>query len=343
MFIIVLNHYVSRRGIVEVYDGFNFNNNAGHLFRSTGYPALVAFVLISGYFMAGDGKFRSGRILAVLVQVVAFSLVSLVIAVSVLGIRLDADKVIKSVIPYLYGYDAYWFVGPYLGMCMLAPFMDMLMDSLDIRQYSLFLLMSVILVFLIPTYRAFSMSNEKNGILTFMVVYMIAGFIKKFRLEDEFSKTKLVLVITGFLVLSYSMYPLGHLLKAELYNNIILDMNNMFSLVIGVCFFLLFLKIHVNTNRFINYIAGTTFGIYLFHENFILREWIWGTAVDRAAYYGSSKFLLHCFLTVSALFMAGVIFDIIIGYMIKPVLGSGKINALCSWIDQKFNSSFKTA
>lgn len=343
MALIVLNHYVSRRGIVETYNVFNFNNNIGHFFRSTGYPALVAFVLISGYFMAGDGKFRSKRIASVLVQVVAFSLVSLLIAVSVLGIRCDADKVIKSVIPYMYGYDAYWFVGPYLGMCLLAPFMDMLMNSLDIKGFKLFLLISVVLVFVIPTYREFSMSNEKNGILTFVVIYTIAGFIKRFRLEDTVTVTKLLVIITGFLALSYSTYPLGHLLNIELYNNIVLDMNNIFSLVLGVGFFLLFLKIHVNTNRFINFVAGTTFGIYLFHENFILREWIWGTAVNRTAYYGSSLFPVHCFFTVAVLFITGICFDIFIGYIIRPVLNSVKLNGLCGRIDEKINSSFQPA
>ena len=120
MAIIVLNHYISRGGIVESFHVFNLNNNIGHLFRSTGYPALAAFVLISGYFMAGDGRFKTKRIVSLLVQVVAFTLVCLLIGIYVLQIRGNADLVIRSFFPYLYGYEAYWFVGPYLGMCLLT-------------------------------------------------------------------------------------------------------------------------------------------------------------------------------------------------------------------------------
>ena len=340
MAIIVLNHYVSRRGIVETYDVFNLNNNIGHLFRSTGYPALVSFVLISGYFMAGEGKFKTKRIVSLLVQVVAFTLICLLIGEFVLHIPLNADMIIKSVIPYLYGYDTYWFVGPYLGMCLLAPFMDLFINSTNIRQYKLFLLLSIILVFGISTYRPFSMSNERNGILTFVILYAIAGFIKKYKSENEISKSKLLVIITGLWALSYSTYPIGHLLNFELFNNMILDMNNIFSLVIGVSFFLLFLKIDISTNRFINYIAGSTFGVYLFHENFILREWIWGTAVQREAYYSSPLFVVHCFLTVLVIFIVGICFDIIVGYLIKPVLNSAKVNNICTGIDGRINISF---
>ncbi|HPS86337.1 MAG TPA: acyltransferase [Spirochaetota bacterium] len=343
MAVIVLNHYVSRRGIVETFDVFNFNNNIAHFFRSTGYPGLVAFVLISGYFMAGEGKFKTRRIVSLLVQVVAFTLICLLIGLFVLRIPCNGDMVIKSLIPYLYGYDAYWFVGPYLGMCLLAPFMDLLMDTCNIRQHKLFLLLSIILVFGISTNRSFSMSNERNGVLTFVILYTIAGYIKKYHLEDTITKSKLLIIMMSFWVLSYSTYPLGHLLKIELFNNMVLDMNNIFSLVIGVSFFMLFLKISINTNRVINYIAGTTFGIYLFHENFILREWIWGVAVNREAYYNSPLFVLHCFLTVSALFVIGMCFDIIISYIIKPVLNSAKVNNLCAGIDERINSSFLTA
>ena len=341
MAIIVLNHYISRQGIVESYTVFNFNNNIAHLFRSTGYPALVAFVLISGYFMAGDGRFKAKRIFSLLVQVVAFSLICLVIGAFALQIRIDSGMVIKSFIPYLYGYDAYWFVGPYLGMCLLAPFMELLIEKCNMRQHQLFLLFSIILVFVIPTNRFFSMANERNGILTFLVIYAVAAYIKKYQLQDNITKLKLLLILSGSLLLSYSTYPLGHYLNVELFNVMVLDMNNIFSLVIGVSFFMLFLKISINTNRVINYVAGTTFGIYLFHDNFILRDWIWGYAVNREVYYDSPQFLAHCFLIVSVLFIMGMIADIIIGYLIKPVLNSAKVNEICTGIDERVNSSFR--
>ncbi len=340
MAIIVLNHYVSRRGIVETYDVFNFNNNIAHLFRSTGYPALVAFVLISGYFMAGEGKFKTKRIVSLLIQVVAFSLLSLLAGIYVLHIRRDAGMVIRSFIPFMYGYEAYWFVGPYLGMCLLAPFMDLLMERCNEGQHKLFLLLSIILVFGISTNRAFSMSNERNGILTFLILYTIAGYIKKYHPEDRITKSGLLITITGFWALSYSTYPIGHFLNIELFNNMVLDMNNIFSLVLGVSLFLLFLKISINTNRLINYIAGSTFGVYLFHENFILREWIWGVAVNRGAYYNSHFFLVHCFLTVAALFITGVCFDIIISYLIKPAINSATVDTFCDGLDERINSSF---
>lgn len=341
MAVIVLNHYVSRSGIVETFGIFNFNNNIAHLFRSTGYPCLVTFVLISGYFMAGEGIFKARRIIAVLIQVTAFSLILLLIGMFVLQIRCDSGMVIRSFIPYLYGYDAYWFVGPYLAMCLLAPFMDMLMDKLNMGQHKMFLLLSILIVFIIPTNRFFSMANERNGVLTFLIIYTIAGYIKKYNLESKISGSKLLVIIMGFLAFSYSTYPLGHLLKVELYNIMVLDMNNIFSLVIGVGVFLLFLKIPINTNRVINYFAGSMFGVYLFHDNFILRDWIWGFAVNRSAYYTSHLFLVHCFLTVLVLFTLGICFDIIISFLIKPVINSAVVNKLSVRIDERVNSSFR--
>jgi len=340
MALIVLNHYISRGGIVESYTVFNFNNNIAHLFRSTGYPALVAFVLISGYFMAGSGRFRTKRIVSLLVQVVAFTLICLVTGVFLLNIKVDSGMIVRSIFPYLYGYDAYWFVGPYLVMCLLAPFMDILMEKFNPGQHKLFLLLSIIIVFIIPTNKNFTMTTERNGIMTFLVIYAIAGYIKKYQLEKTMGSKKLFLIMTGTMALSYLTYPAGHFSGVELYNLTVLDMNNTFALVIGVSFFMLFLKIQVNTNRFINYIAGTTFGIYLFHDNFLLRDWIWGYYVNRQAYYDSNLFLAHCFAVVSALFILGIIFDIITGYLLKPILNSSKIDRACTEIDGKVNRSF---
>ncbi len=340
MVIIVLNHYVSRKGIVESFDVFNINNNLGHFFRSSGYPGLLAFVLISGYFMAGDGKFKTKRIFSLIIQIVAFTLLSLFIAIFILNIQCTTNMVIKSFIPFMFGYGAYWFIGPYLQMCLLAPFIDFFINSINIRQYKAFLMISILFVFIIPTNKFFTMSNENDGVLTFLIIYTIAGYIKKYELHNKITKSKLLIIIMSFWLLSYSTYPMGHLLKIELFNVMVLGMNNIFSLVIGISLFLLFLKISVNPNRVINYIAGSTFGVYLFHENFILREWIWGVAVNREAYYYSSLFVIHCFLTVLVLFTIGICFDIIIGYFIKPVLNSSKINNLCTEIDHRINSSF---
>lgn len=340
MALIVLNHYISRGGIVESFQVFNFNNNIAHLFRSTGYPALVAFVLISGYFMAGSGRFKSKRIFSLLVQVTAFTLVCLVISIYALRIKVDASMVIRSFVPFLYGYEAYWFVGPYLGMCLLAPFMDLLMERCNQAQHKLFLALSILLVFVISTNKNFSMSNERNSIFTFLVIYAIAGYIKKYQLENSISKTKLAVIILCLLALSYATYPAGYFLGVELYNLSVLDMNNIFSLFIGVGVFLLFLKISIKRNRFINYVAGTTFGIYLFHDNFLFRDWIWGFYVNRQAYYDSPLFLAHCFLIVSALFFMGMVFDIIMGYLINPLLDSAKVDNICAGIDERINSSF---
>jgi len=61
----------------------------------------------------------------------------------------------------------------------------------------------------------------------------------------------------------------------------------------------------------VNYIAGLTFGIYLFHEDYYLREGLW-QQVFRGARFADSPYLIpYIIFQVAAVFITGSVIELI--------------------------------
>ena len=62
-------------------------------------------------------------------------------------------------------------------------------------------------------------------------------------------------------------------------------------------------------SKLINGIASTTFGIYLIHDNFLIRPLLWGTVFDSAAYVGTPYYFVHFFISVMIVFICCALID----------------------------------
>ncbi|MEN6635382.1 MAG: hypothetical protein ABFC56_06005, partial [Clostridiaceae bacterium] len=64
-------------------------------------------------------------------------------------------------------------------------------------------------------------------------------------------------------------------------------------------------------SKLINGIASTSFGIYLIHDNFLIRPILWGTIFNSSACVGTPLYFVHFFVSVMIVFVCCALIDTI--------------------------------
>lgn len=82
--------------------------------------------------------------------------------------------------------------------------------------------------------------------------------------------------------------------------------------IIGAIFFFIFFNNLSFENDLINKIAKTSFGIYLIHDNAMIRSYIWHTVFHSSTYaYLDIKIIYIAILTILIVFLISTIIDLI--------------------------------
>ena len=87
-----------------------------------------------------------------------------------------------------------------------------------------------------------------------------------------------------------------------------MDNNNFILFIASVSVFVSFIKKKEWKNQVINYIASSTLGIYLLHDNFIVREIMW-KQINIAYYINTNYFWIYELAVVVLIFCLTFLID----------------------------------
>lgn len=139
--------------------------------------------------------------------------------------------------------------------------------------------------------------------------------MNKYGSNQLLSKKNLLFVISSISLIALMLIKC--ILKFDF---IILDINNFMIFIVSLSTFMLFINKKEFNNSIVNYIASSVLGIYLIHDNFILRPIIW-KVVNIGNYLQSPYFWIYELGVILAIFCACLIIDKIRQKFIeKPVL-----------------------
>jgi hypothetical protein len=127
----------------------------------------------------------------------------------------------------------------------------------------------------------------------------------------------MLLSVIAFDVLGYISNKEGFIQKAFYFR----EYNMILPVICAISLFLLFSRIEFH-NSFINVIAGTILGVYIIHDNSILRSYIWGEWFPNINYVESPY--LHSIIKIVAVFVICVAIEII------------RKNLIARWLCPKF-------
>lgn len=308
MFIIVIHHIVIHCVLVqlskpasmgrEVVDIFNhpvFYKKLLILDTSKTFGTIGndIFILISGYFRANcaGSEIKMGKVSEKLLREMGFATLLLVCIPSI--IHHMKPEIFLSMLSITRFNNTTWFVGYYFMVQLCgALFLNDFLGGLDYKKYTAFLLtLFAFISFSWSGGLAEGLTSGLRMLLTGMFMYALGGFIKRF---DPFNKLRLyVFFLTGFVVYfliwisSYNLtetnierYIRNGSQDPFIQNTLNYDNYSIVIIILAVCLFEIFRRIHLPQSRVITFLGRSTFMVYLIHDNDLfyeiwnLRDWI---------------------------------------------------------------------
>ena len=360
--IFIIAHHFAMHGMNGVnLISANPNNYLIYFSGILGKIGVNLFVLISAYFMI-DSNFTFRKFLVLGGEVYFYALLFLLIFVEFITPP-NPLTVMDMGIPFLpISHSAYWFVTDYIVLMILSPFLNKFIKSLSkssfIKLLSLILIIWCVFPSITPTFIDGPVTTMFAGysfqyvpIIWFIILYFIGSFIKLHINIDKFSFKKLILAFSISMIITYIVaciigyydiilpadknlhmwlgYPIEGLYDNRLFMWPALE-NKIFLFIGSLGLFMIFLKRKEFSNKYINYIAGSAFGVYLIHDNLLVRPYLWNNLLHVPSYYFSPYFFI---------FMIGSIFGVYIVCTGIDIVRRLTVEKLWIWIiDNKLNS-----
>ena len=142
--------------------------------RTLMHIGVVVFVMISGYF----GIRRSLRgFLKIALAVSFYNLFGILVAHFVYEQPFELISLLTVLLPVSNG--GYWFITTYVILFLLSPYVNQVLDSLEKRNYWVYLTTLAVLVFYFGGIHQLEICDGR-GILAFLLSYSIGHFIHRF-------------------------------------------------------------------------------------------------------------------------------------------------------------------
>lgn len=313
MLMIITLHYLDKGDVLGDFAAAStINQYLVWILEAFCYVAVNVYVLISGYFLV-QSKFTFKKLFLLWAQVLFYSW--LIAGIFFLGGWAGAEaktlyELFFVAFPITAGH--YWFATIYILLFAVSPFLNAAVAKMSKGQHKaciavllvIFSLWNTVLPFTIPV-----TDNEGMDIAWFVCIYLIAAYIRKY---PECMKRKAYVYILGYAGWSFLVFVAGIALlwidgivgKLGGYATNFYAYNSLPVLVASVCLFMAFLKIEIKgggIGRFINLIAGATFGVYLIHEHRYIR-YLWQQWLHVTDAVNEPWLLLHLLGSILAVF-----------------------------------------
>jgi surface polysaccharide O-acyltransferase-like enzyme len=304
----------------------NLNNYIIYFLDLFGKVGVDVFILISAYFMI-NSKFTLKKLLVLGGEVYFYSLILFLITVLLVPtVSISITSVLKTVLPISHGY---WFINCYIVLMLFSPFLNKFIKELSKNTLLKLLLLLIIIWSIYPTFTGASlMYGDSFGygyMAWFIVLYFIGAFIRLHLDIKQLNSKKLFAILIASIALLYLgsviigqlgiLFNIGSLTNGETTVRIAYQFftreNRFFVLVMSIALVLIFLKRKEFSNKYINYIAGSVFGVYLIHNNTFVHEYLWKSLIPVSSYYYSPNFWIVAIISIVAVYLVCTGIDII--------------------------------
>ena len=329
--IIAMVFIVSHHFAVHGFEDFNFviansNNYLIYFLGLFGKIGVDIFVLISAYFMV-TSKFTLKKLLVLVGGIYFYALAALsAVVLFIPAIHLTPGLILRAIFPLSHGY---WFMSCYIVLMILSPFLNRFINSLSKNTFLKLILFMVVIWSLYPTFTGASlMYGDSFGygfMAGFILLYFIGAFIRLHLDISKFNFKKLIVLLIASIVLLYLgsviLTQLGILFNIESLTDgkrtvkvayeFFTRENKLFILATSVIIFLIFLKRKEFSNKYINYIAGSALGVYLIHDNTLVRPYLWDHLIVVSSYYNSPNLWILAIISIVSVYIVCTGIDIV--------------------------------
>ncbi len=190
----------------------------------------------------------------------------------------------------------------------------MLLQKLDKRTYEILIVSLFILWCLIPTFT--NSAFQSNKLLWFITLYSFAGYVRLYGLNEKLTGKHYVIIWLVFSALRYlscvALIVIGtkyHI--ASEHSLYFYKQQSVLTFVSALALFMAFEKTQIGYSKIINTIASATFGVYLIHDNNIIRPLIWQDLFKNSRYQDSAFIIPYSIIVVIAIFVVCSLIDLL--------------------------------
>lgn len=256
-----------------------------------GKIGVNCFVLITGYFMV-HSRLKVQSLLRVVLQTWFYSFAILAIFAIAQPDLVTPDRLRKAVTPITSG--EYWFITCYLALMVASPFLNVLYRHLSDSGRRNLMVIGFVVLSAIPTITTYNPIG--SDLVWFFYLYLMGGWAQRAFGFDY--------VLPDYFIWQY-MVPT-------------------FAASLGL--FSLFAEWKMPPIRWVNTAAKGALGVYLIHDNPIMRAWLWPHLAWAYA-LGPAAILAVGVLSGVAAYAMGATIDLArIRLLERPVMG---------WVSEK--------
>lgn len=315
---ILILHYLNRNmggALKNTLEGTT-NYYVIRFIESLSIIAVNCFVLISAYFMVNKDIIKLNKIINLIFISIFYGCILYIVSIVIKIQQFNLQSFGKSLI-FIYG--SKWFLGSYIILCLLSPFLNKIIKALNRDNYKKLLIIVIIAFSIIPTlFSQVSYNDRGYGVLNFITLYFIGGYL---RLHYQVNKSRLYYFIV-YLLCSL-MTTLMVISKIKIIDDIWWCYNSIFNIISSISLFLFFLKLNIKS-YVINYLATFCFPIYIIHSDNSINTFLYRFVFKSEKYWNHPDLLVNMSKTVLGIFLGCILIESIRRIIIKPI--STKIN-----------------
>lgn len=331
MGLIILHHLLSHGGLMFAFSDFAPTGMAVHLLNAFARCAVNAYALISGYVMV-PSRFRPSRLIALWLQVVFYGVLA-VVCLPLMGEAARLKGWLDALFPVMR--NNYWYFTCYVPVFLLSPFLNTLLKALTKRQTALLSGGLVVLFSLLPTLALGDLFQLNDGYHFgwLMVLYLLGGAIRLhgFGWLKNKAVAAITFVICGLLGWAYRLGMIA--IGASKLHELLLAYTSPTMLLCGLSLLSLFqgFKLPQRICRMIAVLSPLSFGVYLIHDNPLVREHL--VISSTASLAGLSP--LHLLLALAGCWAGVYAVCLLMEYLRTKLFALLHIPALCTAAEKR--------
>ena len=290
-------------------DILEFNSNIG----------VDVFILITGFYLIRDERLLNIRkILKFWGQVFFYSSLIFLVFLFTGHRGLSLTRLYRAILPITSG--SWWFVSMYFALFLIHPFLNVLIRGLRKSGLQKMLLLLLLITSVLPTLtNAYFIANR---LLWFMTLYCTAAYISLYGIGREPQKWKLLLIggasaLARFLS-SVILMLIGTKIPAvSSHATYFYGVQSVLTFLCAVCVFLIFQNLKPRYHKWINILASATFGVYLIHDHYAVRPFLWKTLFRNASYQNTALLIPYSLAVITLVYVVCTGFELLRIWLIE--------------------------
>ena len=294
MFLIVTYHYALFSNFRFFTTDLTFNRLFYQSMFLTGKTGVNLFVMLSGYFMIRSKIVRTSKVLQLWGQSFFYIMIIWILFhKKVNGFSSMPQDTLAGKIFFLSS-GVQWFIATYIVMYLLSPYINVMLGALTRSSYRKMLIITGIFWCLIPTLSwipgLIVTEFQGSDLMFFLFLYCLGAYLRMYHEENRRRSVFWFLCAFGIflicmgIIAAVDIWDAHSMGKAKLLDYLFNYQNHVLILLLSLFLFLGFKSLSIKNSRAINFISSLTFGIYLIHDNWQIRRYLWNNIANGPAF-----------------------------------------------------------